>query len=90
MKDYQKAFPLALRPSLIRTMNSKNILIEGLHIRGSSMLDDSHSLFGASYDSGRHDRDFPWSQHGRNRYRFQPRCVDLRLLPSTPAMTPSA
>lgn len=34
--DYEKA-ALALRPSLIRTMNSKNILIEGLHIRGSSM-----------------------------------------------------
>jgi polygalacturonase len=34
--DYEKA-ALALRPSLIRTMNSRNILIEGLHIRGSSM-----------------------------------------------------
>src|SRR4051794_40522400 len=31
--DYEKA-ALALRPSLIRTMNSKNVLIEGLHIRG--------------------------------------------------------
>ena len=35
-EDYQKAAP-ALRPSFIRTMDSKNILIEGLHIVGSSM-----------------------------------------------------
>ena len=35
-EDFQKAAP-ALRPSFIRTMESKNILIEGLHIVGSSM-----------------------------------------------------
>jgi polygalacturonase len=35
-EDYEKAAP-ALRPSFIRTMNSRNVLIEGLHIRGSSM-----------------------------------------------------
>lgn len=35
-EDYQKAAP-ALRPSFIRTMESKNVLIEGLHIVGSSM-----------------------------------------------------
>jgi polygalacturonase len=35
-EDYQKAAP-ALRPSFIRTMESKNILIEGIHIVGSSM-----------------------------------------------------
>ena len=34
--DFQKAAP-ALRPSFIRTMNSKNVLIEGIHIIGSSM-----------------------------------------------------
>jgi polygalacturonase len=34
--DFEKAAP-ALRPSFIRTMNSRNVLIEGLHIRGSSM-----------------------------------------------------
>ncbi|HKE20743.1 MAG TPA: glycoside hydrolase family 28 protein [Bryobacteraceae bacterium] len=34
--DFKKAAP-ALRPSFIRTMESKNILIEGLHIVGSSM-----------------------------------------------------
>jgi polygalacturonase len=34
--DFEKAAP-ALRPSFIRTMNSKNVHIEGLHIRGSSM-----------------------------------------------------
>ena len=35
-EDFQKAAP-SLRPSFIRTMDSKNILIEGLHIVGSSM-----------------------------------------------------
>jgi hypothetical protein len=35
-EDFQKAAP-ALRPSFIRTMNSKNVLIEGIHIVGSSM-----------------------------------------------------
>ena len=35
-EDFQKAAP-ALRPSFIRFMESKNILIEGLHIMGSSM-----------------------------------------------------
>jgi polygalacturonase len=35
-EDFQKAAP-ALRPSFIRTMDSKNVLIEGLHIIGSSM-----------------------------------------------------
>jgi len=35
-EDFQKA-ALALRPSFIRTMDSKNVLIEGLHIIGSSM-----------------------------------------------------
>ena len=34
--NFQKAAP-ALRPSFIRTMNSKNVLIEGIHIVGSSM-----------------------------------------------------
>jgi polygalacturonase len=34
--DYRKAAPF-LRPSFIRPMNSKNILIEGIHIVGSSM-----------------------------------------------------
>ena len=34
--DYEKA-ALALRPSFIRVMNSRNVLVEGLHIRGSSM-----------------------------------------------------
>lgn len=34
--DFEKAAP-ALRPSFIRTMNSKNVQIEGIHIRGSSM-----------------------------------------------------
>ncbi|HWB82594.1 MAG TPA: glycoside hydrolase family 28 protein [Bryobacteraceae bacterium] len=35
-EDFQKAAP-SLRPSFIRTMNSKNVLIEGIHIVGSSM-----------------------------------------------------
>jgi polygalacturonase len=35
-EDFQKAAP-ALRPSFIRAMESKNILIEGIHIVGSSM-----------------------------------------------------
>ena len=35
-EDFQKAAP-SLRPSFIRTMDSKNILIEGIHIVGSSM-----------------------------------------------------
>jgi polygalacturonase len=35
-EDFQKAAP-ALRPSFIRFMDSKNVLIEGLHIVGSSM-----------------------------------------------------
>lgn len=35
-EEYRKAAP-ALRPSFIRTMNSKNVLIEGIHIVGSSM-----------------------------------------------------
>ena len=35
-EEFQKAAP-SLRPSFIRTMDSKNILIEGLHIVGSSM-----------------------------------------------------
>jgi polygalacturonase len=35
-EDFRKAAP-SLRPSFIRTMESKNILIEGLHIVGSSM-----------------------------------------------------
>jgi polygalacturonase len=35
-EDFQKAAP-SLRPSFIRTMESKNILIEGIHIVGSSM-----------------------------------------------------
>jgi polygalacturonase len=35
-EDYQKA-SLALRPSFIRTMDCKNVLIEGIHIVGSSM-----------------------------------------------------
>src|SRR5215469_16917563 len=34
--DFERAAP-SLRPSFIRTMESKNILIEGLHIVGSSM-----------------------------------------------------
>src|ERR1700683_279088 len=34
--DYRKAAP-SLRPSFIRPMDSKNILIEGIHIVGSSM-----------------------------------------------------
>jgi polygalacturonase len=34
--DYRKATPF-LRPSFIRPMNSKNVLIEGIHIAGSSM-----------------------------------------------------
>ena len=34
--DYRKATPF-LRPSFIRPMNSKNVLIEGIHIVGSSM-----------------------------------------------------
>lgn len=34
--DYRKAVPF-LRPSFIRPMESKNILIEGIHIVGSSM-----------------------------------------------------
>jgi hypothetical protein len=34
--DYRKAAPF-LRPSFIRPMNSKNVLIEGVHIVGSSM-----------------------------------------------------
>ena len=35
-EDYRKAAP-GLRPSFIRPMDSKNILIEGIHIVGSSM-----------------------------------------------------
>jgi polygalacturonase len=35
-EDFQKAAP-SLRPSFIRTMESKNILIDGIHIVGSSM-----------------------------------------------------
>jgi len=35
-EDYQKAAP-GLRPSFIRTMESKNVLIEGIHIMGSPM-----------------------------------------------------
>lgn len=35
-EDYRKAAP-SLRPSFIRPMDSKNILIEGIHIVGSSM-----------------------------------------------------
>jgi polygalacturonase len=35
-EDYRKA-ALSLRPSFIRPMDSKNILIEGIHIIGSSM-----------------------------------------------------
>ena len=35
-EDYQKA-ALALRPSFIRTMDCKNVLIDGIHIVGSSM-----------------------------------------------------
>jgi polygalacturonase len=35
-EDFRKAAP-ALRPSFIRPMDSKNILIEGIHIVGSSM-----------------------------------------------------
>jgi polygalacturonase len=35
-EDFQKAAP-SLRPSFIRTMESKNVLIEGIHIVGSSM-----------------------------------------------------
>jgi polygalacturonase len=35
-EDYQKAAP-GMRPSFIRTMESKNVLIEGIHIVGSSM-----------------------------------------------------
>jgi polygalacturonase len=35
-EDYQKA-ALSLRPSFIRLMESKNVLIEGIHIVGSSM-----------------------------------------------------
>ena len=35
-EDFRKAAP-ALRPSMIRPMDSKNILIEGIHIVGSSM-----------------------------------------------------
>lgn len=35
-EDYRKAAP-GLRPSFIRPMDSKNILIEGVHIVGSSM-----------------------------------------------------
>ena len=35
-EDFQKAAP-SMRPSFIRTMESKNILIEGIHIVGSSM-----------------------------------------------------
>ncbi|MGA2267397.1 MAG: glycoside hydrolase family 28 protein [Bryobacteraceae bacterium] len=35
-EDFQKAAP-SLRPSFIRAMESKNVLIEGLHIVGSSM-----------------------------------------------------
>lgn len=35
-EDYQKA-AIGMRPSFIRTMESKNILIEGIHIIGSSM-----------------------------------------------------
>jgi polygalacturonase len=34
--DYRKATPF-LRPSFIRPMNSRNVLIEGVHIIGSSM-----------------------------------------------------
>ncbi len=34
--DYEKAAP-ALRPSFIRTMDCKNVLIEGIHIVGSPM-----------------------------------------------------
>lgn len=34
--DYRKAAP-SLRPSFIRPMDSRNILIEGIHIAGSSM-----------------------------------------------------
>ncbi len=34
--DYRKAAPF-LRPSFIRPMNSRNVLIEGVHIVGSSM-----------------------------------------------------
>jgi polygalacturonase len=34
--DYRKAAPF-LRPSFIRPMNSKNVVIEGVHIVGSSM-----------------------------------------------------
>ena len=34
--DYRKA-ALSLRPSFIRPMNSKNVLIEGIHVVGSSM-----------------------------------------------------
>lgn len=35
-EDYEKAAP-ELRPSFIRTMNSKNVIIEGLHFVGSPM-----------------------------------------------------
>ncbi len=35
-EDYQKAAP-ELRPSFIRTMDSRNVLIEGIHIVGSPM-----------------------------------------------------
>src|SRR5579862_690340 len=35
-EDYRKAAP-SLRPSFIRPMDSKNILIEGIHVVGSSM-----------------------------------------------------
>jgi hypothetical protein len=35
-EEYQKTAP-ELRPSFIRTMNSKNVLIEGIHIIGSAM-----------------------------------------------------
>jgi polygalacturonase len=46
--DLQKAAP-SLRPSFIRTMNSRNVVIQGIHIMGSSMW-TIHILYSQNVD----------------------------------------
>ena len=77
--DYRKAAPF-LRPSFIRPMNSQNVLIEGVHIVGSSMW-TLHILYCENVTIRNVIVEtYPGREHGRRRYRFQPRGSHLRFV----------
>ena len=87
-EEYQKVAPF-IRPAFIRTMESKNILIEGIHIVGAPIW-TIHMLYSARRRHSRcHRGDGSGGVHRRHRTSIPAGTCGFPTAISTPATTPS-